>query len=157
MKIQPITSIFDRTEWESQLSFYTNILSVVNDKSANIQHSQGAQEALEHLIRKDPRLVYYDYRSRNPMPDGYYRRRLNQFLSDSDSDDEIDETPNKYLFKIEQDFIKDMKRRFCESEGYCWNYVNISCRKYPCEKKHVMYEPTKAEIIEYFDMFVSKK
>ena len=45
MKIQPITSIFDRTEWESQLSFYTNILSVVNDKSANIQHSQG------HLAR----------------------------------------------------------------------------------------------------------
>lgn len=156
MQRQPIKTIFDRREWENQILFYNNILSVVNDRSTNIQHSQGAQEALEHLIRKDPRLVYYDYRLKNPMKDGYYRRRLNQFLSDSDSDDEIDEIPNKYLFKIEQEFIKDMKQRFCESEGYCINYIHIGCRKYPCEKKHVLYEPTKGQITEYFDMFVSK-
>jgi len=157
MKGQINKTIFDRLEWENRLSFYSNITSVIKDKTKSMQHSEGAQHALEHLIKKDPRLVYHDYRLRNPMPDGYYRKRLEQFLSDSDSDDEFDDTPNKSLFILEQDFITDMKRRFCEAEGYCWNYIHIGCRKYPCEKKHVLYEPSKKQILEYFDLFISKR
>jgi len=149
-------TIFDRLEWENRISFYTNIVSVINDTSASMQHSDGAQNALEEFIKKDPRLVYHDYRLRNPMQDGYYRKRLDQFLSDSDSDDEDDSPPNKYLFKIEQDFIKDMKRRFCETEGICWLFINIGCRKDKCEKKHILYEPMRSQMVEYFDIFIPK-
>jgi hypothetical protein len=155
MQRQINKTIFDRTEWENRISFYNNITSVINDTSAIQQHFESTQKSLEYIIHKDPRLLYYDYRFRNPMKDGYYRRRLNQFLSDSDSDDDQDDTPNKYLFSIEHEFINDMKRRFCESEGYCWNYINIGCRKYPCEKKHVFYHPTREQITNYFDIFVS--
>lgn len=150
-------TIFDRTEWDNSMRIYGNITSVVNDSRTSRQHMEAAQQALQEFLRKDPRIVYYDYRFRNPMPDGYYRKRLDQFLSESDSDDEDNSPPNKYLFKIEQEFIKDMKRRFCETEGICWLYINIGCRKIPCDKKHILYQPTQSQIIDYFDLFISKK
>ena len=149
--------VFDKTEWEERISFYNNISSIIDHPKTNRENSEGAKLALEHIINKDPRLVYYDYRIKNPKKDGYYRRRLEQFLSDSDSDDEeYHDKPNKYLFKIEKDFINDMKRRFCEEKGYCWNYIDIGCRKYPCEKTHILYEPPRKQIVDYFDLFSEK-
>lgn len=148
-------SVFDKKEWEERLSFYNNISAVINDPNSHMQHSEGAQLALEHLIKKDPRLIYYDYRIRNPKKEGYYRKRLEQFIADSESDDEDDdEPPNKYLFEIEKEFIKDMKIRFYDQHGYCWNYINIVCRKYPCDKTHIFYEIPRKQILEYFDLFI---
>jgi len=137
--------IFDKTEWDEKIAAY---------------NKASAEDATEYMLLKDtllrdPRIAYYAYRLQNAELDGYYRRRLEQFLSDSDSDDEG--KPNKQLFKIEQDFITDMKRRFCEAEGICWVYVNIGCTIPSCKKKHQLFEPTKKQVIEYFDLFIPKQ
>ena len=150
------SSIFDKSEWDDCVAFYKNISSVVNDPKTNMQHKENAQILLKKLIKNDPCLTYYDYRIRNPKKEGYYRRRLEQFLSDSDSEDEENAIPNKYLFMIEQNFIKDMKRRFCDAEGYCWNHNIISCRNPDCKKKHELYEPSKKQMLNYFELYVPK-
>ena len=142
--------VFDKTEWKNQVSRFHTIEEIElrqTDPTNSLSVSQ-------QLLNADPRLAYYVYRSRNTESDGYYRRRLEQFLSDSDSDDEG--TPNKQLFKIEKEFISDMKRRFCEAEGICWVYVKIGCNKPSCQKKHQLFDPTRKQIIEYFDIFVPK-
>lgn len=146
-------SLFDKLEWENRLSMYNNISAVVNNPTSNLQHSTCAQSTLEEYIRKDPRLAYHDYRARNTRPIGYYRKRLEQFLADSDSDGEDTET-NKYLFKIEQEFVRDMKRRFCEVNNICWAYTDIRCHSSKCQKKHVLFEPSRKQIVDYFDLFL---
>jgi hypothetical protein len=144
--------IFDKLEWENRIDFYNNLYSAIN----NIEHSSTTKDTIAEYIRKDPRLVYHDYRMRNPRPTGYYRKRLEQFLADSDSDseDEANAEPNKYLFKIEQEFVRDMKRRLCEAAGICWAYTDIRCPYSNCPKKHILFEPTQKQMMDYFDLFL---
>jgi hypothetical protein len=142
--------IFDRKEWDNQVSLYSRLYNSI----CNVKPDASTIQLMTAMTKKDPRIAYYVYRLQNFESDGYYRRRLEQFLSDSDSDDEG--PPNKNLFKIEQDFIKDMKRRYCEAEGICWVYVNIGCTMPLCKKKHQLFEPTRKQVIEYFDLFVPK-
>jgi len=149
-------SVFDKLEWENRLSMYNNFSAVVNNPNANYQHSDCAQSALEEYIRKDPRLLYHDYRMRNPKPEGYYRKRLEQFIADSDSDgeDEANAETNKYLFRIEQEFVSDMKRRLCEANNICWAYTYIRCPIKQCPKQHILFEPSRKQMLEYFDLFL---